>query len=433
MAFIQISDAMQPSQDGKDVPIRGWIYRKRTGGGMLFIVVRDSTGVMQCAVKKDVVDAKSWENAEKALIESSVEVKGAVKKDDRAPGGYELQAKEFGVVQFSEIFPISKDLSTEFLLDVRHLWLRSQKMANIMKARDYATRYFREFFEKKGFWEVAPPIITKAGCEGGSTLFEVSYFGEKAYLTQSGQLYNEVFITALEKMFIFAPSFRAEPSRTVKHLAEYWHLEMEAAYFSNEDCMRFEEEMVSHVCNKLAKEHPELLSALGRDPKDMAAIKPPFDRMDYEDAISYLNGHGAQKKSGDDFGAEDEKILTGHLKQPIFITGYPKRIKAFYMKLDPGNPEKVLCADMLAPEGHGEVIGGSERVWQLDELLGRMKEQDPPLEEKDYKWYVDLRRYGSVPHAGFGLGMERFLKWVLNLDHIRDAIPFPRVINRCYP
>mgnify|MGYP001285195822 CR=1 FL=1 len=433
MEFTAISDAMHPEMDGKEVSLRGWIFRKRTAGKMLFMVLRDASGIMQCAVKQDKVDAKAWEDAGKALIESSVELKGAVKKDGRAPGGYELQATGFKVTQFSEIFPISKDQSTEFLLDVRHLWLRSQKLTNIMKVRDYAQRYFREFFQKQGFWEIAPPIITKAGCEGGSTLFEVNYFGEKAFLTQSGQLYNEVFITALEKIFIFAPSFRAEPSRTPKHLAEYWHLEMEAAHYGNEENIKFQEEMVSYVCQKLAQNHPELLKFFGRDPADMLAIKAPFDRLDYADAIKYLNEHGVKKEFGDDFGAEDEKVLTGHLKKPIFITGYPKKIKAFYMKLDPKDSERVLCADMMAPEGHGELIGGSERIWELDELLQRMKEQDPPLEEKDYQWYVDMRKYGSVPHSGFGLGMERFIKWVLNLDHIRDAVPFPRVINRCYP
>jgi len=433
MEFVYISDAMRDSQEGKEVALRGWIYRKRGSGGVLFIVLRDSSGVMQCAVKKDRVSEKSWNDAEKALIESSVWVKGIVKKDSRAPSGFELQATDFGVTHFSEIFPISKDQSTEFLLDVRHLWLRSQKLTNVMKVRDYAQRYFREFFQKNGFWEISPPIITKAGCEGGSTLFEVNYFGEKAYLTQSGQLYNEVFITALEKVFIYAPSFRAEPSRTVKHLAEYWHLEMEAAYYHNEDNMKFQEEMISYVCNKLAENHADLLRFFGRDPAEMAAVKPPFDRLDYDDAIKYLNEHGIKKEFGDDFGAEDEKVLTGHLKKPIFITGYPKKIKAFYMKTDPKRPDRVLCADMLAPEGHGEIIGGSERIWELDELLARMNEQDPPLKEEDYKWYVDLRRYGSVPHSGFGMGMERFLKWVLKLDHIRDAVPFPRVINRCYP
>ena len=433
MDFTGISEAMKPGMDGKEVSIRGWIHRKRGSGGMLFIIIRDASGVMQCAVKKDKVPEASWAGADKALIESSVWVKGTVKQDTRAPGGFEMQATEFGVTQFSEIFPISKDQSTEFLLDVRHLWLRSQKLTNVMKVRDYAQRYFREFFVKKGFWEIAPPIITKAGCEGGSTLFEVNYFGEKAFLTQSGQLYNEVFITALEKVFIFAPSFRAEPSRTTKHLTEYWHLEMEAAYYGNEENMKFQEEMVSYVCNKLAENHPDLLKFFGRDPADLAAIKAPFDRLDYEDAIKYINEHGGKRKYGDDFGAEDEKILTGHLKKPIFITGYPKEIKAFYMREDPKKPGRVLCADMMAPEGHGEVIGGSERIWELDEMLRKMKEQDPPLEEKDYQWYVDLRKYGSVPHSGFGLGMERFVKWVLNLDHIRDAIPFPRVINRCYP
>ena len=429
--FSQIAEVMAPEFEGKEVQLRGWVYRKRTGGKMEFVLLRDASGVIQCTVKQDKVPEQDWENANKALIESSVTVKGVVKPDTRAPGGYELQATGFDVTHFSEIFPISKDQSTEFLLDVRHLWLRSQRLTNIMKVRDYVTRYFREFFEKEGFWEVTPPILTKAGCEGGSSLFELDYFGDKAYLTQSGQLYNEVFITALEKIFIFAPSFRAEKSRTTKHLCEYWHLEMEAAYYDNEENMRFQENMVSFVCNKLADEHPDLLEFFEVNPEDLKAIKPPFPRITYDEALEILAKQGRKKETKGDFGAEDERIITEGHKTPVFVTEWPAAIKAFYMERMPDKPDRVLASDMLAPNGHGEVIGGSQRVWELDKLMEIVKKEG--LSEKDYEWYIDMRKYGSVPHSGFGLGMERFVKWVLNLDHIRDAVPFPRVLNRVYP
>ncbi len=429
--FKHISEVMSPKFEGKEARVRGWIHRKRSGGGMQFIVVRDSTGIIQVAVKKDAVGERAWNDAEEALIESSVNVNGIVKSDKRAPGGYELAASDFSAVQKSEIFPISKDQSTEFLLDVRHLWLRSQKLTNIMKARHHIVAYLREFFYAREFWELAPPIITKSGCEGGSTLFNLKYFDTEAYLTQSGQLYNEAFITALEKVFVLAPSFRAEPSRTVRHLTEYWHLEPEMAYYDNKMNMELQEEMIEYVCQKLAKEHAELLLALGRKPEDLQKVKKPFKRMSYADAIDFLAKKGMKIAGSKDFGADEEEALTKGLDKPVFVHNYPKSVKAFYMREDPDNPGTALCADLLAPEGHGEIIGGSERIWQLDELLARMKEEK--MNTKDYEWYIDLRRYGSVPHSGFGLGIERLVKWLLNLDHIRDAIPFPRTINRVYP
>lgn len=429
--FVPIGEILKGKFTGKKVNVRGWVHRTRTGGGIAFVLIRDSSGVIQCALKQDRVDGEMWERANGVFIESSVAASGVVKEDKRAPGGYELEGTDFDVVWKGEPFPIAKDKSTEFLLDTRHLWLRSQRLTNIMKARHHIVGYLREFFNGRGFWELSPPIITKAGCEGGATLFGLDYFGEKAYLTQSGQLYAEVFITALEKAYILAPSFRAEKSRTVRHLTEYWHLEPEMAYYDNEMNMKLQEEMIEHVCQSLANEHQDLLHSLGRKPDDLLLVKCPFERMTYAEAVERLRSAGMSIKQGDELGADEEKTLTNDLHKPIFVTNFPKKMKAFYMREDQKNPGTALCSDMLAPEGHGEIIGGSERIWNYDELIKRIEEEK--LDVKDYQWYLDLRKYGSVPHSGFGLGIERLVKWLLNLDHIRDAIPFPRTINRVYP
>lgn len=428
-----VAKALSGKEEGKEVTVHGWIHRHRVSGNMIFAVIRDSTGIIQATVKKDKVDEKGWKNSSEAYVESSVIVTGTVKKDDRAPGGYELQVNRFETVCRGEPFPIAKDLSEEFLLDVRHLWTRSQKLANIMKARHHIVNYLREFFNNDGFWEIAPPIITRSGCEGGSTLFEMNYFGEKAYLTQSSQMYAEVFVFSLGKVYVLAPSFRAEKSRTIRHLAEYWHLEPEMAWYDQKMNMELQEKMIEHVVQNMVKHHPDLLKACGRDPETLAKVKMPFPRLDYADAIEKVNElAGSQKmKYGDDFGADEEAILTKEYEVPLFVHNFPKEIKSFYMREDPKKPGTVLNADLLAPAGHGEIIGGSERIWELDELTSRMKEEN--LNMKDYQWYVDLRKYGSVPHSGYGLGIERLVKWILNLDHIRDTIPFPRTINRCYP
>ncbi|MEM4360363.1 MAG: asparagine--tRNA ligase [Candidatus Bilamarchaeaceae archaeon] len=429
--FKHISDVLKESE-GKKVSIRGWVYRERTSGSIRFLIIRDGSGIIQCAVKKEKVDEESWKAASEAYIESSIEITGTTKKDQRAPGGTELQVESVTLVNKGEPFPISKDLSEEFLLDVRHLWLRSQKLTNIMKARYHIVNHLREFFDKEGFFELAPPIITKSQCEGGATLFEMNYFGEKAYLTQSSQLYAEVFIFGLEKVYVLAPSFRAEKSRTVRHLAEYWHLEPEMAWYDQKMNMELQENMIEYVVQKMVKNHPELLEACGRDPDELKKVKAPFPRLDYEDAVAKVNELGGKMEYGQDFGADEEALLTKEYDVPVFVHHFPKGIKAFYMREDPEKPGTVLNDDLLAPRGHGEIIGGSERIWELDELITRMKEfgLDP---NGEMKWYVDLRRYGSVPHSGFGLGIERLTKWILNLDHIRDAIPFPRTITRCYP
>ncbi len=429
--YTNIKDILKGGMEGKEVSIKGWVFRQRSSGNLNFLVIRDGSGRIQVAAKKDRIDEKSWENASNSYIESSVKVRGKVKKDERAPGGWELQVSEFRTVHQGEPFPISKDLSEEFLLDVRHLWLRSRKLAGIFKARHHLVNYLREYLDREGFYETPPPVITKAECEGGSTLFEMDYFGDKAYLSQSGQLYQEALIFGLGKVYAFAPSFRAEKSRTIRHLAEYWHLEPEMAWYSQEENMKLQEEMVEFAIQKFVKEQGELLEELERDPKILEKVKVPFHRIDYEEAVDKVNELGGKMEQGGDFGTQDEALLTKELEKPMFIHNFPSDIKAFYMRDDPDKPGTVLAADMLAPEGHGEMIGGSERVWELPELEKKMKAFG--LGPKQMAWYVDLRKYGSVPHSGFGMGIERFVKWTLGLHHIRDTIPFPRTITRAYP
>ena len=429
LEFTHIADAQKLV--GKEITLSGWVYRKRASGGVAFIVLRDSTGTMQMSIKKNNVDQKSWTDAENTTIESSVTANGIVKEDKRAPTGYELEVKSFSNISISEPFPITEYQSTELLLDKRHLWLRSQKMANIMKARAFTFEYLRAFFASKHFWEVTPPVLTKAGGESGSDMFETDFFGQKAYLTQSSQLYLETLVPSLELVYDIIPSFRAEKSRTTKHLAEYWHLEAEEAYYNNEDNMKLQEEMIEYVCQRFAHDNAELLESLGVDRKSLEVVKAPFKRITYKEALDYLNKHGSHKDWLDDIGADDEKILTEKEDKPIFVYKWPLKIKTFYMREDPEDPEFALNADLQAPHGHGEIIGSSEREWEYGKLVKRMKELK--LNEKDYYWYIDLRKYGSIPHSGFGLGTERLVKWMLNLDHIRDAIPFPRMMNRLEP
>ena len=416
-------------EEGKEVSVRGWVYRHRKlGDEKIFIVVRDSTGIAQCVVSKG--DEKLWKIAENLYIESSLIVRGIAKKDKRAPGGVEIKVKEIEPITIGLPFPIQKDLSEEFLLDIRHLWLRSRKMQAIMKARHYVLNYLREFLNDRGFYEISPPIITTAGAEGGSDMFEIDYFGKKAYLTQSSQLYAEVMIFSLEKVYTLAPTFRAEKSRTRKHLTEFWMLEPEMAFYDQEMNMKLQEDMVSYVAQKLAK-HEDILEVLGLSKERLENIKPPFKRVLYEEAVEKVNELGGSMRYGEDFGADEEYLLTKDEKKPIFITNFPSEIKAFYMSEDPKRPGTVLAADMMAGEGHGEIIGGSQRIHDYEELVEKMKRFG--LKPEDYSWYLDLRRYGSVPHSGFGLGIERFIKYLLDLKHIRDAIPFPRTITRLKP
>ncbi|MBI5225947.1 asparagine--tRNA ligase [Candidatus Micrarchaeota archaeon] len=415
--------------EGKAVKIRGWIYRTRQQGKLNFVVVRDASGVIQCAVKKGVVSDDHFEGATKALIESAVIVEGTVKKDARAHGGYELVASAFDVLHFSEIFPISKDQSTEFLLDVRHLWLRSRELTAVMRIKANVLAAIRDFCKQEGYFETTPPILTTSAAEGGSTLFELDYFGKKAFLSQSAQLHLEALIFSLEKVYAITPSFRAEKSRTNKHLTEYWHFEGEAAHVDNEGIMQFEERLLEYVCHRIAKENTKELAELGRDAKELAAVTAPFERVPYAEAIKRLQKKGVKIKDGDDFGADEEKLLTDDKTQPIFITHFPASMKPFYMKENPDGTANNH--DLLAPKGFGELIGGSERETDLKTIEAKLEKAGEKLE--NYAWYLDLRRYGSVQHSGYGLGVERLVRWVCGLEHIRDATPFPRVINRAYP
>lgn len=416
---------------GKEVELTAWVHRKRSHGNLLFLELRDSTGIVQTSFKKDQCEESSFNNACDISLESVVTVAGMVHEDKRAPTGIEIRVSSFNSLYPADVFPLQEDTGTEVLLDYRHLHLRSPRLTAIMKARQHLTRYLREFFEKEEFWEVWPPIFTIAGVEGGSTLFSIDYYGDKVYLSQSAQLYLEVLIHSLEKVFAYTPSFRAEKSRTPKHVTEYWHLEQEAAFYDNEDNMQFQENMISYVCEKMAAEQAELLKDLGRDPEVLRKVNPPFYRLTYDEALEKLENEGVKKEWGDDFGTEDEYLLTKGLDRPLFVWRWPKISKPFYMKLDPSNEEYVLNDDLLAPDGHSELIGGSQRIHDYDELMQRIQEDN--MDKSSYEWYIDMRKYGSVPHSGFGLGTERLLKWILDLEHIRDVIPFPRTPRRYYP
>ncbi len=435
MVYIHVSNVRDKA--GKKVSIKGWVYRKRSGGNILFMVLRDHTGILQASIKKDNVDKISWKHAEDAQIESSVELTGTIKKDDRAPTGYELEATKMRVVGKAEAYPITEYQSTELLLDKRHLWLRSTKMVPIMKARSHIFKYTREFLDRLGFFEITPPLITSSGGETGADMFTLDYFGKEAYLTESSQLYAEAMIYSLEKVYSFAPSWRAEKSRTNKHLAEYWHLEPEMAYYNLNKTIALMEKLVSHISERLAKKSADVLETAAIDPTTLSKIKPPFKRMTYEEAIGVLNDMGSSVKWGDDLGVEEERLLTKDADRPIFIMYWPKELKPFYMPINPKDERTVMCVDMQAPKGHGEIIGGSERVWKIEEALARFKEVEKTKGVKfnmdNYSWYLDIIRYGGVPHSGFGMGMERLVKWLMNLDHIRDAIPFPRMMNRVSP
>jgi len=423
----KIEEVKKDEKIGKEVNLRGWVYRERSTAKVAFITLRDSTGIIQCVFKED---SPGFKEASNTKVESSIRIKGIVEKDDRAPGGYEIKGKEISHYQKSEKFPITEDPSTEFLMDARHLWLRSSKVRKMLKTRENVLEYFREFFKEKDFHEVQPPLITQAGVEGGSTLFDFEYFDETAYLTQSSQLYLEAFITTLENVYCIAPSFRAEKSRTSKHLTEYWHLEAEMAWYENQDNIEFQEEMISYVANKLGEKNQEVLKDFGRDPEVLKSIEPPFKRLSYTEAIEELQEQNIKIEWGEDFGAGHEKALTEEEKEPVVIYNFPKKIKPFYMP-EAEEEDTVLCNDILAPEGYGEIIGGSERIWELEELLKRLEETG--TDKEAYEWYIDLRKYGSVPHSGFGLGIERTLSWLFKRDHIRETIGFPRTINRVYP
>jgi asparaginyl-tRNA synthetase len=426
--FIPIEDLHSKSHVGKSVSIRGWVYRQRATKDFVFLVIRDSTGIIQCTVKSS---SKNYKSADKALIESSVRLTGKLKKDKRAPTGYEIDVRDFHIIGKSDRFPITRDQSTEFLLDVRHLWLRSQKMTAIMKIRSTVFDAIHEYFSKRGYYEFQPPLFTPAACEGGSTLFEVEYFGKKAYLSQSWQLYAEAAVYSLEKIYTISPSFRAERSRTTRHLTEYWHAETEIAWAHLRDLEKVAEELVSHICQKVAKDRAAELKRLGRDPEDLKKIKPPFPKITYTKALKILKKDKMTVKWGKDLRTLEERALAKHYDKPLIITEYPKEIMAFYKPPKHGDEKVALCFDMLCPELGSEIIGGSERDLDIERMKKYLKKQgDDP---RHYEWYFDTRRYGAVPHSGFGLGVERVVAWLCKLDDIKDAIPFPRTMDRFSP
>jgi asparaginyl-tRNA synthetase len=419
--------------DGAEVSLRGWLHHIRSSGGILFMQVRDGTGVIQCTIKKDQTGGDEFEKLGAVPIESTIEITGTVRKDPRAPRGYELSGKKV-VVLFpaEEGFPIAKKYhGPDFLLDNRHLWIRSPKLQATMRIRARLIDELRLWLNEHGFLEVQVPILVNAAVEGGSTLFEVKYFDQKAYLTQSWQLYAEAMICAIGKAFTVAPSFRAEKSRTRRHLTEYWHLEVEEPWLDLEGLMHLEEELVAQACRHVGEQMKDELKLVGGDPDKLAMVKTPFPRITYDEAVRLVQKSRRDFKWGTDMGYEEEKVLTESFNQPFFVTRFPKEVKAFYHMPDPENPKVTLSVDLLAPEGYGEITGGGQRIHDLNQLLARINEEG--MNPEDYKWYVDLRRYGTVPHSGFGMGIERTLAWMCKLEHIRDAIAFPRLINRIYP
>ena len=421
--------------DRQEVTLKGWLYNLRESGKLLFPIFRDGTGIIQgvCALKENPEAFKSLKDLTQ---ESSVIVTGKIRAEKRAPGGYEIGVTKIQIVQKvpeSTPFPIQlKEHGVDFLLDQRHLWIRTPRQAAILRIRAEAIRAAREFMDAHGYTLTDAPMFTPAACEGTSTLFEVNYIDEqKAYLTQSGQLYAEAIAMALGKVYTFGPTFRAEKSKTRRHLTEFWMLEPEAAYVEFEEAMELGEGLVSAIVEGVLKNKSRELETLKRDTSKLENVKPPFPRISYEDAIAVLNKTGNPAKFGDDFGGDEETIISSAFERPVLIHRYPTSIKAFYMQPDAERPELALAFDMIAPEGYGEIIGGSQRIHDYDLLLKRLREHNLP--EESFQWYLDLRRYGSVPHSGFGMGLERTVAWICGTEHIREVIPFPRMIYRVYP
>jgi asparaginyl-tRNA synthetase len=427
MSLVPIQGILSGGFEDRKVTVRGWIYRKREGKQTVFLLVRDSTGIIQCTVKKE---SSAWDESEKVTIESSLVLEGTVSKDARAPGGYEVVAEGISIVGLADLFPITKDKSEEFLRDVRHLWLRSRRMNLVMKVRSEVQGFTHEFFKGQEFTEVSPPMFITSACEGGSTLFGLKYFDQNMYLTQSAQLYLEILIYSLEKVYCIAPSFRAEKSRTIRHLTEYWHIEAEQAFSDMNELMKLEEELLTYVCLRTAETCKPQFDELKADLSKIISVKTPFPRMTYAEAVERLNKKDFKTKWGDDFGYEEEKALADDVGKPFFIYDYPKEIKAFYCKTYRDKPDVAMSTDMLVPR-IGEISTGGAREDDKEKLIAKLKEQS--LKEEDYGWYIDLRRYGTVPHAGFGMGLERLITWMLDLDNIIDAIPFPRTTRRFYP
>ncbi len=433
--FQSINEILRNPIEGSTIKVRGWIHRIRKSGKLIFAVIRNESGIIQVTLFRDGgMDREQFRLAKASLVETSVIVEGTLAKDDRAPGGYEVQVSHFEVVGSAEKFPITKDQSDEFLLDNRHLWLRSRRMTAILKVRSTIFNEIRNFFQDQDFYEVQSPVFQSGACEGGSTLFEVPYFDvkDKVYLTQSWQLYAEAMMFGLERIYTISPAFRAEKSRTRRHLTEFWMAEVEAGWEGNAEMMKHSEGLVMHLVEKALEKNRDELNFLERDVSLLEKIELPFPSYRYAEILDMLREKGVDLDWGADLGYTEEKILTEDLRSPIFITHFPKE-KGFYHRVDPDDADgkTVLCHDLLAPEGYGEIIGGGEREWKLDILVKRMKEFN--MEPEQYDWYLDLRRYGSVPHSGFGLGIGRTVAWITGEEHIKNCIPFPRMMRRYTP
>src|SRR2546422_4163353 len=424
---------------GKEVTLKGWLYNLRSSGKLMFPQLRDGTGIIQCVVVKASVTQEMWEGLKSLGQESALIVKGTVREDSRAPGGFEIDVTDAEIVQNAHDFPITpKEHGTEFLLDHRHLWLRSRKQHAILKVRHTVIKAVRDFLDSNGFTLCDAPIFTPAACEGTTTLFEVDYFGdEKAYLTQSGQLYNEATAAAFGKVYCFGPTFRAEKSKTRRHLTEFWMVEPEMAYATLDDVMDLAERFLSYIAARVLEDRAEELKTLERDTSKLKAIVPPFPRLHYDEAVKILHEgfeRGVLEQKFEwvgDFGAPDEAYLSSQFEKPVMVHHYPAAVKAFYMKRDPERDELALGVDVLAPEGYGEVIGGGERATSLEFLQKQIAAHDLPQEA--FEWDLDLLRYGSVPHAGFGMGIERCTAWMCGIEHVRETIPFPRMLYRLTP
>jgi len=421
---------------GEEVEIRGWVYNKRSSGKVRFVIIRDGTGFLQCVMVKSNLADEVFELYDELSLETSVIVKGKAREDRRAPGGVELELQDLKIMGKSVNFPIPKVREDNIpdvgvLLPIRHLWLRTRKQWALMRIRHTVEKAIHDFFDKNGFIRIDAPILTPSACEGTTTLFETDYFGEKAYLTQSGQLYMEAACMAHGRVYCFGPTFRAEKSKTRRHLMEFWMVEPEIAYAELPDIMENAERFVSYIVERVLEERKEELKTLERDTSKLEHVSPPFPKISYTEAVEILKKKGFKFEWGEDFGGDEETAISEEFDKPVIVHRYPAKIKAFYMKRDPQNPELALCMDMLAPEGYGEIIGGGQREDSLEELEKRFDEYDLPKEA--YEWYLDLRRYGTVPHAGYGLGIERTIAWISGIKHVREAIPFPRLLEKIYP
>ena len=424
--------ARLPGHAGEEVELRGWLENKRSSGKIAFLLVRDGSGTVQAVASRADVGEAAWAEVERAAQESTLALTGLVKEDRRAPSGVEVQLTGIEVLHLTEDYPISpKEHGTAFLMEHRHLWLRSPRQRAILRVRSAAVFAIREFFERRGYTLIDSPILTPAACEGTSTLFETDYFGEPAYLSQSGQLYLEPAAAALGKVYCFGPTFRAEKSKTRRHLMEFWMVEPEVAFLEFDGLCDLAEEFLGEVVARLLERCRPELAILERDVTKLERIVPPFPRIAYGEAVEILRGKGFDVSWGDDFGGDEETALAEHFDKPVMVHRYPAALKAFYMQPDAADPNLALALDVLAPEGYGEIIGGSQRIHDHDLLLSRIREHELPVEA--FQWYLDVRKYGAFPHSGFGMGLERFVAWMCGVPHLRETIPYPRMLNKIYP